>query len=793
MVVKRGKEALLLWCKAHTNGYAHVDVVDFTTSWQNGMAFCALLHKFYPEYIDYDSLSPENSVSNLNLAFEVGSKVGIPVLLEVDEVVSGEANEGSMLAYIAKYYWVFKDRTGSRVKLKSSASTGLTSVSPLPPSSSTGDVNADKPAEKEGEKEEVKKEDKEKEDKEKEAKKEEKSEKETDKEKEKENAAAPASERESEKERERNKRVSKMLVGNIVPKDDLEYLEAVEVMVKGLNNDIIPVVEEEINTLLKGKRNEENKEENKEDDEKVVVDVDWDSFLSQLPSIQSEEAKEKAKGTQTPQVRQAWKAVKALYEQNGKYVLGLVVNVVEQFLSGHSNLRPEIKKKAFKVIKIKNIFVAEDEEKEADEKEGEKLDKMVVEKRDTFIKEGVWEIQAPFALKSNGPFSRNELLVILMDVFGVVSGSENPEKVESGEKPTEAKEAFANKNWRESRSLRDIRKSDDPTSWSEGKTQLAELVWMEISIPAIARQLRVQYPLSTTVGQIKNYLKTHFAEEMQNLYALYAYELCHLRSVTSGGDDVWLLYPDSNLHTYNIQNNDVLEFAMDEEQVQERKPIELEGYLQKEGQKGLVKLWKHRWFSTQDNRLLYFHSETSTDPVGFIPLTQIESIGESSNHANNRAVFEIKTTQRVYHLLAECEEDKETWIAGLTNSMTYWKSNSNQWTQQYKEGFLIKRGGIRHNWLKRWFMLRDEFLYYYEAKYGSHYLRGKIPLYGVTVEEIDRKKAAHQDYLYYFSVATSGRVFQLAAETEEERKGWMRAIQQQGQQFSSRIDAITES
>ena len=59
------------------------------------------------------------------------------------------------------------------------------------------------------------------------------------------------------------------------------------------------------------------------------------------------------------------------------------------------------------------------------------------------------------------------------------------------------------------------------------------------------------------------------------------------------------LSTDSNLHTYNIQNNDVLEFAMDEEQVQERKPIELEGYLQKEGQKGLMKLWKHRWFSTQ--------------------------------------------------------------------------------------------------------------------------------------------------------------------------------------------------
>ena len=109
----------------------------------------------------------------------------------------------------------------------------------------------------------------------------------------------------------------------------------------------------------------------------------------------------------------------------------------------------------------------------------------------------------------------------------------------------------------------------------------------------------------------------------------------------------------------------------------------------------------------QDNRLLYFHSETSTDPVGFIPLTQIvrfplpsnlfhflhvifyhhsflfaqflpfpsSSIGSSTHaaHASNRSVFEIKTTQRYYYLLAECEEDKETWIAGLTNSMTYWK------------------------------------------------------------------------------------------------------------------------
>ena len=122
----------------------------------------------------------------------------------------------------------------------------------------------------------------------------------------------------------------------------------------------------------------------------------------------------------------------------------------------------------------------------------------------------------------------------------------------------EAKEVFQSNTWRESRSLRDIRRSGNSftpppfppppisphlspslpisplhphyyfyssslgeanpvNAWHEGKAQphLGELVWMEISIPAIARQLRVQYPLSTTIGQIKNYLKTQFAEEMQ--------------------------------------------------------------------------------------------------------------------------------------------------------------------------------------------------------------------------------------------------------------------------------------
>ncbi len=68
---------------------------------------------------------------------------------------------------------------------------------------------------------------------------------------------------------------------------------------------------------------------------------------------------------------------------------------------------------------------------------------------------------------------------------------------------------------------------------------------------------------------------------------------------------VFSFYPDSNLYSYNIQNNDVFEFAADEGPVL-LKPVELEGYLQKEGQKGVIKRWKSRWFSTQVLISLHF-------------------------------------------------------------------------------------------------------------------------------------------------------------------------------------------
>jgi actinin alpha len=68
------KEGLLMWVRKKTAGYRDVDppsVSGFTRDWRNGLAFCALIHKHYPNLIDYANLKKENARENLELAFKV--------------------------------------------------------------------------------------------------------------------------------------------------------------------------------------------------------------------------------------------------------------------------------------------------------------------------------------------------------------------------------------------------------------------------------------------------------------------------------------------------------------------------------------------------------------------------------------------------------------------------------------------------------------------------------------------------------------------------------------------------
>ncbi|XP_026687582.1 smoothelin-like protein 1 [Diaphorina citri] len=65
---------MLSWVKAQTAEYKNVQIDNFSTSWNDGMAFCALIHHFYPHAFDFDKLSPQQRRHNFELAFRVAEE-----------------------------------------------------------------------------------------------------------------------------------------------------------------------------------------------------------------------------------------------------------------------------------------------------------------------------------------------------------------------------------------------------------------------------------------------------------------------------------------------------------------------------------------------------------------------------------------------------------------------------------------------------------------------------------------------------------------------------------------------
>ncbi|XP_067910929.1 smoothelin isoform X6 [Heterodontus francisci] len=100
------KQMLLDWCRAKTRGYEHVAIQNFSSSWSDGMAFCALVHNFFPEAFDYSELNPSNRRHNFEVAFKMAEKhADCPQLLDVEDMVRmKEPDWKCVYTYIQEYY-----------------------------------------------------------------------------------------------------------------------------------------------------------------------------------------------------------------------------------------------------------------------------------------------------------------------------------------------------------------------------------------------------------------------------------------------------------------------------------------------------------------------------------------------------------------------------------------------------------------------------------------------------------------------------------------------------------------
>jgi Ca2+-binding EF-hand superfamily protein len=118
------KEGLLLWCQRKTACYDGVEIRDFSTSWNDGLAFCALLDIHRPDLIDYDSLDKRDHKGNMKLAFQIASseEIGIPALLDIEDVCDvPRPDERSLMTYIAYWFHAFSqmervENAGRRVE-----------------------------------------------------------------------------------------------------------------------------------------------------------------------------------------------------------------------------------------------------------------------------------------------------------------------------------------------------------------------------------------------------------------------------------------------------------------------------------------------------------------------------------------------------------------------------------------------------------------------------------------------------------------------------------------------------
>ncbi|XP_029951371.1 protein-methionine sulfoxide oxidase mical3a isoform X12 [Salarias fasciatus] len=102
---------LLNWCQRQTEGYRNVNVTDLTMSWKSGLALCALIHRYRPDLIDFDSLDERDQEKNNQLGFDVAEKeFGISPCMTGKEMSSVvEPDKLSMVMYLSQFYEMFKD------------------------------------------------------------------------------------------------------------------------------------------------------------------------------------------------------------------------------------------------------------------------------------------------------------------------------------------------------------------------------------------------------------------------------------------------------------------------------------------------------------------------------------------------------------------------------------------------------------------------------------------------------------------------------------------------------------
>lgn len=111
-LVKNGgskRNALLKWCQNKTVGYSNIDITNFSSSWNDGLALCAILHSYLPDKIPYDTLNQADKKRNFSVAFAAAESVGIKTTLNLNDMIQQERPDwNQVMAYVTSIFRHFE-------------------------------------------------------------------------------------------------------------------------------------------------------------------------------------------------------------------------------------------------------------------------------------------------------------------------------------------------------------------------------------------------------------------------------------------------------------------------------------------------------------------------------------------------------------------------------------------------------------------------------------------------------------------------------------------------------------
>ncbi|KAM6126873.1 nesprin-1-like [Pterocles gutturalis] len=104
------RKALLKWIQYTAAKQVGIEIKDFGQSWRSGVAFHSVIHAIRPDLVDMEKVKGRSNRENLEEAFTLAeAELGIPRLLDPEDVDVDKPDEKSVMTYVAQFLKYYPD------------------------------------------------------------------------------------------------------------------------------------------------------------------------------------------------------------------------------------------------------------------------------------------------------------------------------------------------------------------------------------------------------------------------------------------------------------------------------------------------------------------------------------------------------------------------------------------------------------------------------------------------------------------------------------------------------------